>query len=189
VYRQITWHVAPQQRIAAAALSVAFTAALVAVLKEAPLNEAKTSTHKVIVWLPPVIPAVRDPAVTFKPSGRTGRSANKENESAGTRSIQEPSSEHAESSESPATAIHLEGASAPLQLQLSNPDAHAAKSAIRSMAERSHTYMGDKRVSEQDRWSKSVESAGKADCLAPNEHGSLLSVFVLAFNAAREKCR
>lgn len=188
VHRQFNWGAAPQPRIAAAAFSIAITAAFLSVLEQGPLIERETRAHEVIVWLPPVLPAVRGSPVRGNPPGHAGRAAGKAHTAP--RSIQEPDSGHPpEWSEPPASAIHLEGASAPLRLRLSNTYARRDKSGIRSIAERSRTSLGDKPASEQDRWSKAVESAGKPDCLAPNEHGSLLSVFVLAFDAARGKCR
>jgi hypothetical protein len=189
VNRQVNWHAPPQPRAADAALSVALTAALFGVLNEARPHHVETRTPTVTVWLPPVDPAEHLPAITFKAPDRGSKSLGK-SIAVPNRSIQAPlSSNRVTPPESPQSSTRAQSASAPLQLELPKSFAREAKSVIRSMAERSHTYIGDTLASEQERWSRSVERAGKPDCLAPNEHGSLLSVFILAYDAAREKCR
>jgi hypothetical protein len=35
----------------------------------------------------------------------------------------------------------------------------------------------------------SIAKAGKPDCISPNEGGSLLGIFVIAYAAMREQCR
>lgn len=49
--------------------------------------------------------------------------------------------------------------------------------------------MGDERLSEQARLARSVSGAGKDECLASNEHGSLLSIFKIAYDAMTDKCK
>lgn len=63
------------------------------------------------------------------------------------------------------------------------------KGAVRSMADRSGTYMGDERPSGQDRLAESFARGRKPDCLDSNERGSLLYIFVIAYDAVRRKCR
>lgn len=188
VNRQVNWRAAPQPKVAAAALSIALTAALFVVFNEAPRHHVGTRTRAVTVWVPPAHPALRDDARTLK-SPRRGSKSPATSIAGPQRSIQEPLSDNvATLTESPATASHVQNASASLRLQLLNSGGQETKSSIRSMAERPRTYIGDTPASEQDRWSKSVERAAKPDCLAPNEHGSLLSAFMLAYDAFRGRC-
>lgn len=49
--------------------------------------------------------------------------------------------------------------------------------------------MGDEPVSDQGRLAQSVTRAAKADCLSSNEHGSLLSIFKIAYDAVTDKCK
>lgn len=57
------------------------------------------------------------------------------------------------------------------------------------MADKAGTYMGDERMSEQTRFAQSVTGGSKLDCWASNEHGSLLSIFKIAYDAVTDKCK
>ena len=60
---------------------------------------------------------------------------------------------------------------------------------MRSLADKAGTYMGDERLSEQARLAQAVGRAAKSECLASNEHGSLLSIFKIAYDAVTDKCK
>jgi hypothetical protein len=57
------------------------------------------------------------------------------------------------------------------------------------MAAVSGTYIGDDPVSESEQLAGAIKRTAKDDCLAPNPGGSILSVFVIAYQAARSKCK
>lgn len=76
-----------------------------------------------------------------------------------------------------------------MNLELPAAVARGARSSLRSMADKAGTYVGDERLSEQARFSQSVTGASKLDCLASNEHGSLLSIFKIAYDAVTDKCK
>lgn len=82
-------------------------------------------------------------------------------------------------------------ASAPLQLDLKTIRAanRASKSDARKLAENSGTYFGDEPSSKSEKLADAITRTAKEDCLAQNPAGSLLSVFVIAYMAARDKCK
>jgi hypothetical protein len=94
--------------------------------------------------------------------------------------VQEPSA--------PVAAIP---ASAPLNLEPSvlRSAAHASKGELRKLAESSGAYAGDEPTSKSQALAQAVASSTRPDCLAPNENGSLLSAFVIAYQAANGKCK
>lgn len=63
----------------------------------------------------------------------------------------------------------------------------ASKSAARTMAETSGAYFGDDPRSATEVLGRGVAEAGKPDCIGPG--GSLLSVFVIAYQVAADKCK
>jgi hypothetical protein len=82
-------------------------------------------------------------------------------------------------------------ASAPLKLDLKTIRAanRASKSDAQNLAESSGTYFGDEPSSKSEKLADAITRTAKEDCLAKNPGGSLLSVFVIAYMAAREKCK
>ena len=82
-------------------------------------------------------------------------------------------------------------ASAPIKLDLETIRAanRAAKSDVRNRAENSGTYFGDEPSSKSEKLADAITRTGKEDCIGPNPGGSLLSVFDIAFKAARDKCK
>ena len=82
-------------------------------------------------------------------------------------------------------------ASAPIKLDLETFRAanRAAKSDVRNLAENSGTYFGDEPSSKSEKLADAITRTGKVDCIGPNPGGSLLSVFDIAFKAARDKCK
>ncbi|MFO1288631.1 MAG: hypothetical protein U1F49_20220 [Rubrivivax sp.] len=80
-------------------------------------------------------------------------------------------------------------ASAPLRLDASvlRRAAIDSKSEVRALAEASGTYVGDAPLSGQERLAQGVARTGKPDCL--RQGGSLLDVFVIAFQAFGDKCK
>ncbi|MDE2147189.1 MAG: hypothetical protein KGJ24_10930, partial [Burkholderiales bacterium] len=65
--------------------------------------------------------------------------------------------------------------------------ARAAASPARQMAERSGAYFGDLPASQAARLGQAVAETAKPDCVPPG--GSLLSVFIIAYQVARDRCR
>ena len=82
-------------------------------------------------------------------------------------------------------------ASAPIKLDLKTIRTanRAAKSDVRNLAENSGTYFGDEPSSKSEKLADAITRTGKVDCIGPNPGGSLLSVFDIAFKAARDKCK
>lgn len=82
-----------------------------------------------------------------------------------------------------------DAASAPLRLDASvlRRAASDSKSEIRTLAEASGTYVGDAAMSGQERLAQGVARTAKPDCL--RQGGSLLDVFVIAFQAFGDKCK
>jgi hypothetical protein len=80
--------------------------------------------------------------------------------------------------------------SGPMRLDASVVEraARASKSEIRRMADASGAYIGDKPIAQSERLASSMARSAKPDCLAPNSGGSVLSIFVIAYMAAAEKC-
>ncbi|MFO1298106.1 MAG: hypothetical protein U1F25_17680 [Rubrivivax sp.] len=62
-----------------------------------------------------------------------------------------------------------------------------SKSEVRALAEASGAYVGDAPLSGQERLAQGVARTGKPDCL--RQGGSLLDVFVIAFQAFGDKCK
>lgn len=79
-------------------------------------------------------------------------------------------------------------ASAPLRLDASviRAAVHSGKSQVMRLAETSGAYFGDDPVSQTDKLGSAVARTAKPDCIRPG--GSLLSIFVIAYEVARSKC-
>lgn len=99
------------------------------------------------------------------------------------------STAEAASSPSAATTKSAPAASAPLILtpEVIRRASTASKSEVRRMAEASGTALDSPRLSKDKQLAQDVASAVKPDCLGPG--GSLLSVFVTAYQVARDKCK
>jgi hypothetical protein len=82
-------------------------------------------------------------------------------------------------------------ASAPLKLDAATIRAanHASKSEVMKMAAISGTYIGDDPVSESEKLTGAIARTAKEDCLGPKAGGSLLSLFVIAYQAAKGECK
>lgn len=82
-------------------------------------------------------------------------------------------------------------ASAPLNLEPSvvRSAVRASKSEVRKLAEGSGAYTGDQAKPKTEELAGAVAHSAKHDCLAPNESGSLLSVFIIAYQAANGACK
>ncbi|MDE2277733.1 MAG: hypothetical protein KGK09_15695 [Burkholderiales bacterium] len=96
---------------------------------------------------------------------------------------------HAETPLSPAAEPAASAASAPLRLdaRVLRAANQAGKGPARRMAERSGAYFGDAPATQAERLARGVAETAKPDCLQPG--GSLLSVFVVAYRLARDKCK
>jgi hypothetical protein len=92
-------------------------------------------------------------------------------------------------SESEVVASPVPAASAPLQLdpEVLREAYRASKSAVRQLGESSGTYLGEPAVSREEQLARAVARTEKPDCLRPG--GSLLSVFVVAYELLREQCK
>ena len=82
-------------------------------------------------------------------------------------------------------------ASAPIKFDLATIRAanRASKSDAQNLAERSGTYFGDEPSSKTEKLADAITKTGKEDCIGPNPGGSILSVFVIAYMAAKDKCK
>ena len=82
-------------------------------------------------------------------------------------------------------------ASAPLNLDSSiiRSANEASKSDTRKMAERSGAYFGDNQSSEAELLANGIAQSAKPDCFSPDRHGSLISIFAIAYMAAKNKCK
>jgi hypothetical protein len=82
-------------------------------------------------------------------------------------------------------------ASAPIRIDLATIRAanRASKSDARNLAENSGAYFGDEPSSKSEKLADAVTKTAKEDCIGPNPGGSILSVFVIAYMAARDKCK
>lgn len=67
--------------------------------------------------------------------------------------------------------------------------ARDSRSSVRRSADASGRPLDNEPRSQADAIASSVARAGKPDCISPNEGGSLLSVFTLAYAAMRDQCR
>lgn len=63
----------------------------------------------------------------------------------------------------------------------------ASKSDVRKLAESSGAYIGTSPQSKDEQLAQGIASAGKPDCLRPG--GSLLDVFVVAYQVIKDKCK
>jgi hypothetical protein len=186
-----------------------FALALAAVLTLAPLfalhfrgsgSKAPTSPERIsYLDFPSSPPSAKELAPAFVPA--KPRIAASENRRAqGPKAMPQP----ADSDSSGPAAIHetqqvqaavIETpelpASAPIRLDAATIRAanHASKSEVRKMAAVSGTYVGDDPVSESDKLAGAITRIAKEDCLAPNPGGSILSVLVIVYQAARSKCK
>jgi hypothetical protein len=75
-----------------------------------------------------------------------------------------------------------------LVLDLHGAAARAEKGGF-GMADKARTSLGDEHQPEEGRVARSFGRARKADCLASNEHGSLLSIFKIAYDALTDRCK
>ncbi len=55
------------------------------------------------------------------------------------------------------------------------------------MAENSGAYIGDQPLSKEQQLGRDIQETAKPDCLTPGGH--LLSIFVIAYQVARDKCK
>ena len=82
---------------------------------------------------------------------------------------------------------------APQRLQFDSASIRRAyedsKSDIQKMAETSGQPLHPPHVSKYDQFQTAASQAAKKDCLGPNSGGSLLSIFVIPFMAATDKCK
>ena len=79
-------------------------------------------------------------------------------------------------------------ASAPLNLSVSKAMLAGTRSEVGKMADASGAYTGDGPRTLDHKLAQGVAGSAKMDCLGPNGAGSLLSVVVIAVQAARGKC-
>lgn len=89
----------------------------------------------------------------------------------------------------PAAPVPAPRASAPLDLgtQVIRQAARASKSQARVLAENSGAYTGDASLSKEQQLARDIQDTAKPDCLAPGGH--LLSIFVIAYQVVRDKCK
>lgn len=182
-------------RFGVAALAVGITAALLSALEVTHVDRiGQGPVGKVMVWLPPLSPAAS--AATEQEKDQAARPTRRLASTGLRRSAPEQIAvppagvlPAPEAGESLAPVPEAPGRAATLNLQLRDVDARAGGSSLRSVAEKAGTYMGDERLSEQGRLARSVSRAGKADCLASNERGSLLSIVRIAYDAVTDKCK
>jgi len=99
--------------------------------------------------------------------------------------------EHAIAAPQPALLPQVSPSGSPLKLDTAT--IHSAvsnsKSFVAQMALQSGQALPSHRVSASERLSAEVEAAGKSDCLAANERGSLLSLPLIAYAAITDKCK
>jgi hypothetical protein len=88
-------------------------------------------------------------------------------------------------------ALPQQTASSPLRI-----DSEVIRSAIqgtrpqaRRMAEGSNAFFGDEPISKSERIAHAVLKAAKPDCFNETSGGTLLSIFVIAYEVARDKCK
>jgi hypothetical protein len=89
----------------------------------------------------------------------------------------------------PAAPVPAPPASAPLDLgsQVIRQAARASKSQVHVLAESSGAYTGDAALSKEQQLARDIQDTAKPDCLTPGGH--LLSIFVIAYQVARDKCK
>lgn len=93
----------------------------------------------------------------------------------------QPATVAAEPAQSPAsTALKLDAA-------VMRAAATASKSDARHLAEASRAYFGSDPMAQTERLGRAVAETAKPDCIGPG--GSLLSVFFIAYQVARDKCK
>ncbi len=173
---------------------MAMTGTLLAVLHDKPLHRTAAARRTVTVWLAPHDPAGAasphvEPRAGQRPTGRSGSTRpvpTARAEPAGTRTR---ASAPAPPDGAPVPVAELPRGTPPLSLDFHGAAAAAEKRPLRSMAEKAGASLGVERLTEQGRLARSVTRAAKTDCLAPNEHGSLLSIFRIAYEAATDRCR
>jgi type IV secretory pathway VirB10-like protein len=186
------WRFSRKPRLGAAVFAAGITAALLWTFTESPKLSSENQ-QRVTVWLPPpnlriqaVPPAQREvarlPEVPMAPRklnpGRPTRTPPLK------AAAPEPTVP-AETVAAPSTAY----VQSPPALNLTLPPSALGRNSVRSMAARSGAYVGDEHPSDQAKLAQSISRSGKPDCLAPNEHGSLLSIFKIAYDAATHKCK
>lgn len=190
------WTLSHTPRFGAAALAVSITAALLFAL-DARNPRLDGSGGAVMVWLPapappPALPASRHPERRQGlPAKRRQDSIGAVHSAAGQLSESPPTvSRHTPAPIGwPAPIVEAPRSAPSLDLELSGAAAGAARSPLRSLAEKAGTYMGDEPLSEQARLAQAVNRARKPDCLAANERGSLLSIFKIGYDAVTDRCK
>ena len=82
-------------------------------------------------------------------------------------------------------------ASAPIKIDAATIRAAnlATKTELKKMAEASGAYFGDAPVRESEKLASAIAQTAKEDCLGSKAGGSLLSVFVIPYMAARGKSK
>ncbi|NKE66688.1 hypothetical protein RAMLITH_12715 [Ramlibacter sp. RBP-2] len=187
------WSLSRRPQIGVAALAVAMTAALLSALQGTHVRRIDGPPGKVMVWLPALSPKASAPIYREKrragqpiPPAKAGL-----RHSAPARTTEPfpavPPAPHP--GDPPVPVPEAPRGPATLNLQLRDVDARSGRSSLRQQADRAGTYMGDARLSEQGRLAQSVTRAAKAGCLASNEHGSLLSIFRIAYDAVTDRCK
>ncbi len=87
-----------------------------------------------------------------------------------------------------AAAAASSPASAPLDLRISKALLAGTRSEVGKMADASGAFTGDAPKSLDHQLKQGVAGSAKMDCLGPNEAGNILTVVVIAVQAARGKC-
>ncbi len=88
-------------------------------------------------------------------------------------------------------AIPASAASASLNLGAATirSSAAASRGVVSRMAEASGQEISSIHASPLEQFGSGVARAGKSDCLAPNEYGSLLSIPIVAYGALAGNCK
>lgn len=191
-------------RAATAVLAALVTVATLApFLLDMPATKATRSDQRALAFVVPLSPAQsiqRRTAPDSPPQARprhtealrsrlpsTSNRATIPDAEDATARLTEPRPVHEASQ--PAAAAQEQPASAPLRIDthVIREASRAGKSDARRMADASAAYFGDTRATEQEQLAASIAKTGKPACIRPG--GSLLSIFVIAYEVVNEKCR
>ena len=88
----------------------------------------------------------------------------------------------------PSAVALMVPASAPLDLRITKAMLAGTRSEVGRMADASGAFVGDAPKGLDHKLAQGVAGSAKMDCLGPNGGGSLLSILVIAVQAARSKC-
>jgi hypothetical protein len=201
----MSWHgSSARHRLVAAALSLAFTLALLSALVRRPPSPLQAG--EVLVTTSLIFPQLSPRPEASPKQEPTPRSAQTpaatSKASVSSRKVDRPMAlpprnasptPQQESSEPDPVAVETppEAASAPLQTDPGTIRAALARSkgSVRQAAEASGHRLDEARPSKSEQLGAAVARAGKPDCLGPDTNGSLLSLPFIAYAALLDHCK